>query len=166
MELNSSQKQQVAEWAAAGDSLSALQEKIATELGIKLTYMETRFLIEDIEVDLTDGQPAEEAPGDENSADADQAAETADAEPVDLEDAGFDGEAGSGRVSVSVDKITRPGAVVSGDVTFSDGKTASWTLDQMGQLRLIPAEEGYQPGQDDIQAFQTALQAELQKQGF
>jgi len=160
MELDPSQKQQVSQWAAAGDSLSEIQQKIATELGVKLTYMETRFLIEDLEVDLSDGESDEEA---KKEPDGESSGEP---ETVDLEDAGFDGEAGAGRVSVSVDKITRPGAVVSGDVTFSDSKTASWMLDQMGQLRLIPTEEGYQPGQDDIQAFQTALQAELQKQGF
>jgi len=160
MELDPSQKQQVSQWAAAGDSLSEIQQKIATELGVKLTYMETRFLIEDLEVDLSDGESDEEA---KKEPDGESSVEP---ETVDLEDAGFDGEAGAGRVSVSVDKITRPGAVVSGDVTFSDSKTASWMLDQMGQLRLIPTEEGYQPGQDDIQAFQTALQAELQKQGF
>jgi len=163
MELDSSQKKQVAQWATAGDSLSEIQRKIAEELGVKLTYMETRFLIEDLEVDLSDGEP--QKPEDTEETPEPSAENDAD-EVVDLEDAGFDAEAGSGRVSVSVDKITRPGAVVSGDVTFSDGKKAGWMLDQMGQLRLIPSEEGYQPSEQDIQAFQTSLQAELQKQGF
>ena len=163
MELDSSQKNQVTQWAKEGDSLSVIQGKISSELGIKLTYMETRFLVEDLEVELKDKdepKPKEEAqstPGETS---------TESPEPVDLEDAGFDASAGAGRVSVSVDKITQPGAVVSGSVTFSDSKTATWMLDQMGQLRLMPAEEGYQPGEDDIQAFQTSLQAELQKQGL
>lgn len=159
MELDSSQKEQVARWASEGETLSAIQERISSEFGIKLTYMETRFLVEDLEVEISDGEP--EAPEEDSASE-----ETTEDEAVDLEDAGFDGEAGAGRVSVSVDKITRPGAVVSGDVTFSDGKKATWMLDQMGQLRLMPAEEGYQPGQDDIEAFQAALQVELQKQGF
>tara|TARA_R100000027_G_scaffold8954_1_gene6473 strand:- start:42539 stop:43027 length:489 start_codon:yes stop_codon:yes gene_type:complete len=162
MELDASQKQQVAQWAAEGESLSNLQEKISTEFGVKMTYMETRFLIEDLEIDLSVGEPT---PEEEETTEEESSGEATE-EVVDLEDAGFDGATGSGRVSVSVDKITRPGSVVSGDVTFSDGKTAGWMLDQLGQLRLIPTEEGYQPGQDDIQAFQTALQAELQQQGF
>jgi hypothetical protein len=161
MKLDPSQQEQVAKWAADGDSLSDIQKKIATELGLKMTYMETRFLVEDLEVPLSDGEPEEPEAKEE-----DVAADPSSEDAVDLEDAGFDGKAGSGRVSVEVDKITRPGAVVSGDVTFSDGKSATWMLDQTGQLRLVPAEEGYQPGEDDIQAFQTALQAELQKQGF
>ncbi|MGE9290313.1 MAG: hypothetical protein ACQKBT_04945 [Puniceicoccales bacterium] len=161
MELDSSQKDQVVQWVTAGDTLSQIQEKISTEFGLKMTYMETRFLVEDLEVEISDGETEESSEEEETSPPQEEAQDA-----VDLEDAGFDGEAGSGRVSVDVDKITRPGAVVSGNVTFSDGKSATWMLDQMGQLRLIPSEEGYQPGQDDIQAFQTALQAELQKQGF
>jgi len=167
MELTPEQKNTVAQWTADGETLSSIQEKIATEFGRKLTYMETRFLVEDLELELKD---AEEEKGPEKA--AEDAAESADAtasenpEPVDLEDAGFDAKAGAGRVSVNVDDVARPGAVVSGSVTFSDGKSAEWMLDQMGQLRLIPKEEGYQPGQDDIQAFQTALEAELRKKGF
>ncbi len=164
MELDPAQKNQVAEWAASGDTLSAIQQKIATEFGLKMTYMETRFLLEDLNIELSDGNP--KASSEEQSTEDPAGTNDSSDEAEDLEDAGFDGKAGSGRVSVDVDKITRPGAVVSGDVTFSDGKRASWMLDQMGQLRLIPSEEGYHPGDDDIQAFQSALQAELQKQGF
>lgn len=168
MNLDPSQKSAVAQWVADGESLSSIQEKIASEFGVKLTYMETRFLVEDLDLDLVDPEsPAEEtgtAPPDDVSDHVSDAGPGDD--PVDLEDAGFDGAAGAGRVSVEVDKLTRPGAVVSGSVTFSDGKTATWMLDQMGQLRLMPAQEGYQPGEDDIQAFQTALQDELRKQGF
>ncbi len=164
MQLTPEQKSTVAEWTANGDSLSAIQEKIATEFGQKLTYMETRFLVEDLELELKDTEgPEAETPKPAEEPSPDTPGET---ESVDLEDAGFDAEAGAGRVSVDVDKITKPGAVVSGSVTFSDGKSAEWMLDQMGQLRLLPKEEGYQPGQEDIQAFQTSLEAELRKQGF
>jgi hypothetical protein len=71
-----------------------------------------------------------------------------------------------GAVSVTVDKIQRPGAVVGGDVTFSDGVSAQWQIDQMGRLGIVPPKEGYQPPEADIAEFQTQLQAILQKQGF
>ncbi|MEM0965180.1 MAG: hypothetical protein AAGJ81_03375 [Verrucomicrobiota bacterium] len=161
MELDSSQKELVSQWAANGDSLSAIQEKLSSEFGVKMTYMEVRFLVEDLNVELTDDESTDPKEDGETEPSAEESAET-----VELEDAGFDGAAGSGRVSVSVDKITRPGAVVSGSVTFSDAKSAQWMLDQMGQLRLVPSEEGYQPSEEDIQAFQASLQSELQKQGF
>lgn len=169
MDLTPEQKEAVSRWTADGDTLSSIQERLSTDFGLKLTYMETRFLVEDLELELKDKEEskAAEAPDSPGSPSGEaEAPASGAADAVDLEDAGFDGEAGAGRVSVAVDKLTRPGAVVSGSVTFSDGKNAEWMLDQMGQLRLIPKEEGYQPGQDDIQAFQTALEAELRKQGF
>jgi hypothetical protein len=65
-----------------------------------------------------------------------------------------------------VDKLARPGALVSGKVTFSDGHTADWRLDQTGQLGLIPQQAGYRPPPADLQQFQAALDAELSKLGF
>lgn len=162
MELDPSQKEAVARWVAEGKTLSQIQENLSGEFGLKLTYMETRFLLEDLGLELRD-----EGAGAKREDSSSPAGATGSADdPVDLEDAGFDAAAGAGRVSVSVDKVTRPGAVVSGSATFSEGKGATWMLDQMGQLRLLPDEEGYQPGEDDIQAFQTALQDELRKQGY
>jgi hypothetical protein len=69
-------------------------------------------------------------------------------------------------VSVSVDQVARPGAIVSGRVKFSDGKGAGWLIDQMGRPGLVPDEAGYRPSQEDIAEFQTALQEELARLGF
>jgi hypothetical protein len=74
--------------------------------------------------------------------------------------------AAAGSVNVTVDQLTRPGALVSGKVKFSDGKSADWFLDQTGRLGLAPAEKGYKPPPADLEKFQTSLQAELQKLGF
>ena len=71
-----------------------------------------------------------------------------------------------GRVSLSVDQLARPGALVSGKVTFSDGKQADWYLDQQGRLGVVPKEQGYKPAAMDVQEFQLALQDELAKMGF
>jgi hypothetical protein len=71
-----------------------------------------------------------------------------------------------GKVSVTVDQLARPGAMVSGKVKFSDGKTAEWILDQAGRLGLVPGEKGYKPPAADLQEFQVALQQELQKLGL
>ena len=73
---------------------------------------------------------------------------------------------GPGNVSLSVDQLTRPGAVVSGKVTFSDGKTVAWQIDQTGQLGMIPPQPGYRPPAADVQPFQMALEAELSKLGL
>src|SRR5256885_17162057 len=71
-----------------------------------------------------------------------------------------------GGVSISVDQIARPGAVVSGKVTFSDGNTADWYFDQAGRLGLLPQQTGYRPSAPDLQQFQAALDGELSKMGF
>jgi len=69
-------------------------------------------------------------------------------------------------VSVSVDQIAKPGAIVSGKVTFSDGQTADWILDQTGRLGVVPKQAGYKPSAADVQDFQTALQIEIAKLGL
>jgi hypothetical protein len=71
----------------------------------------------------------------------------------------------AGKVRLTVDQITRAGAMVSGKVQFSDGKSADWYLDQMGRLGLAPAEKGYKPSAADLQDFQIALQSELERLG-
>jgi hypothetical protein len=67
---------------------------------------------------------------------------------------------------VSVDQIAKPGAIVSGKVTFSDGQKADWYLDQTGRLGVVPSQQGYKPSAADVQEFQTSLQAELARLGF
>jgi len=69
-------------------------------------------------------------------------------------------------VSVSVDQITRPGAIVSGKVTFSDGQIADWYLDQTGRLGVVAKQTGYKPSAADVQDFQLALQQEVAKLGY
>jgi len=74
--------------------------------------------------------------------------------------------AGGGKVSVTVDQITRPGSIVSGKVTFSDGQLAEWYLDQTGRLGVVPKQLGYKPSAADVQDFQLALQQEVAKLGY
>ena len=67
---------------------------------------------------------------------------------------------------VTVDQLARPGAVVSGNVTFSDGKGAGWYIDQMGRVGIAPKDKGHRPSAADMQEFQTVLEQELARQGF
>jgi len=176
MDITQEQKEQVATWIAQGNSLSQIQSRLQNELGINMTFMEVRFLVDDLDLELQDNassaKPAEHAP----SAGASSAAATEvlddharipptqAASPESSQDAASAGLGGD--VRISVDKLQRPGAVVSGDVTFSDGVSAGWQIDQMGRLGLIPTQEGYQPSPEDIAKFQEALQHELQSKGL
>jgi hypothetical protein len=69
-------------------------------------------------------------------------------------------------VSLIVDQIAKPGTIVSGQVTFSDGQIADWYLDQTGRLGVVPKQVGYKPSAKDVQEFQLALQQEMAKLGY
>ena len=102
---------------------------------------------------LTKGEPAEEdeAPGEELDEDSE------DVPP-----------GGASTVSVSVDKVTLiPGALASGTVTFSDGVTGKWVVDQYGRPGFTEVSQpGYRPAPADAQAFMQELSLALQKRGF
>jgi hypothetical protein len=76
--------------------------------------------------------------------------------------------AGGSGVSVNVDKVTLiPGALASGTVTFSDGVTAKWIVDQYGRPGFTEVSKpGYRPTPADGQAFMQELSLSLQKRGF
>lgn len=73
-----------------------------------------------------------------------------------------------GNVSVAVDKVTLiPGAVASGTVTFSDGVTGKWIVDQYGRPGFTEVSQpGYRPSPQDGQAFMQELSRSLQQRGY
>lgn len=74
--------------------------------------------------------------------------------------------AGAGGVTVDIDRVVRPGFAMSGSVTFSDGVSGKWALDQYGRLMLDTGTPGYKPSTPDVQAFQRELQMQLQRHGY
>ncbi|MEM9227743.1 MAG: hypothetical protein AAGA45_07220, partial [Verrucomicrobiota bacterium] len=54
MDLSEDNKVQVAGWIAEGLGLSEVQKRLADELGINLTFMEVRFLVDDLDLELKD----------------------------------------------------------------------------------------------------------------
>lgn len=160
MQLTDEQKQKVAAWIADGVKLADIQNRIAEEFGIRLTYMDVRFLADDLKVMPKDApEPPKPAPAETplaGGAEPAPALASAD-EPL---------PAPGGKVALTVDTIARPGTIVSGKVTFSDGKRATWYLDQMGRLGVSPEEQGYRPPAGDVEEFQMQLDRELQKLGM
>ena len=164
MNLDEAQRKIVAEWIAQGLKLSDIQKRLVSELGMTLTYMDVRLLVDDLKLTPKDPEPIKPA---------DSLLQTsALGAPPQPSQAGPAGPkpgqppAGLGGVSISVDTLARPGAMVSGSVTFSDGNTAAWQLDQTGRLGLIPQKPGYRPPAAVVQQFQMMLETELSKVGF
>jgi hypothetical protein len=155
MNLTDAQREQVAQWINSGAKLSDIQNRLFSELGLKLTYMEVRFLVDDLKLVPKDPEPPKPVapPADPKTA----------VNPLPLPD---EPKPTLGGVNVTVDHIAKPGTVVSGKVTFSDGQTADWYLDQTGRLGVVPKVTGYKPAAADVQQFQTALQSELARMGF
>ena len=69
MTLTDEQKQTVAGWIAGGANPAEVQKRLAEEFDVRVTYMEVRFLIDDLKVMPKDPEPpapepkAEEAVG-------------------------------------------------------------------------------------------------------
>ena len=164
MNLNDAQKKNLIEWIAQGMKLSEIQRRIDSEFGMVMTYIEVRFLVDDLKLTPKDPEPPKPVVTDGDSTIAGPA--TIKGEPAKVTSKA-DGRIPSGQaVSVKVDTVARPNSLVSGNVTFSDGNSAEWYLDQMGRLGLSPKQAGYKPSPADLQAFQIELQEELQKLGF
>jgi hypothetical protein len=164
MELSADQLKKLSAWAAEGQSLSGIQKRMEDEFNLRMTYMQLRFLLDDYSIEVANA-PAQEpkkplAPAPAESKTQEPAADIP-AEPQSAQDMEL-----AGGVTVEVDRINRPGSVLSGDVTFSDGIKAKWYLDQMGRLGLDGVDKNYRPAPEDVQDFQTELQKILQKKGY
>ncbi|MCH2596637.1 MAG: hypothetical protein MKZ95_12670 [Pirellulales bacterium] len=165
MDITAEQKNKITEWVRQGEDLRHIQSLLKDELNINITYVETRFLLADLGLEPGDEEEEEQevtAEVEESSSPVDEADSPADdiPPPADQE---IDG---GGNVAVTVDSLMKPGAVITGKVTFSDGEAASWLIDQMGQLRLDPETENYRPSAEDIQKFQMELQKAASSQGL
>ena len=174
MELNDTQKAEVAAWFARGTSLDEIQKRIKADFGIHMTYLDLRLLVAELP------QPKEAEAGNGETAETTgtaETAETAESEPQEgdkelgepLDEAQADNEAqpAASAPTVTIDAIMIPGTIASGDVTFSDGKTGKWYLDQMGRLGLggdLP--QGYRPSPTDAALFQQQLMQLLQSKGL
>jgi len=143
------QKKEISVWVADGMGLSDIQKKINNDYGIVMTYMDVRFLVDDLNLTLVDKE--EEKKPDESKSDGGNKDEPTPDTPI-------EGQSG---VSVELDTVTPPGAMASGTVVFSDGQSKKWTLDQFGRLGLSGGDEGYKPSDEDVMEFQKQLDASL-----
>jgi hypothetical protein len=160
MNLTDEQRQRVTAWILQGAKLSEVQNRLASEFGVKVTYMEARFLVDDLKLTPKDPEPPKVVAPPLAATPA--SAATSQSLPGDEAALPPTG----GKVSVIVDQITRPGAIISGKVNFSDGQVADWYLDQTGRLGVVPKQTGYKPSAADVQEFQLALQQEVAKLGY
>jgi hypothetical protein len=143
MNLSDEQKSLVRQWVVEGASLSDIQKRIKSDFQISCTYLELRFLLDDLKV----------VPKEKEQTKAKE--KTSASDPLDAPQS----QGGStAAVRVSLDQITKPSALISGKVVFSDGEEAEWMIDHTGLPSIIPKRPGYRPSQKDIIEFQMQLQ--------
>ena len=151
MNLSDEQKAVVSQWVSEGESIANIQNLLKEHFDLGLTYMDVRFLVDDLGVVYKDSNEIAE-----DTEDKELETETATEENNE-----------TGGVIVDVDAVIRPGSLVSGNVRFSDGVALGWQLTSTGQLGLIPGDDPeYRPSNEDLQAFQTQLQEVLKEKGF
>ncbi len=174
MSLTPEQTAAVTSWVAAGDNLSAIQKKLNEQFKVSMTYRDVRFLVDDLNLALKDPAPKVDASDVTKPTSASPIPPPASApgQPAG-DDEGFleepaDMSAGASNVTVNVDKVTlTPGAIASGDVTFSDGVTGKWIVDNQGRPGFTKiSQPNYRPSPADAQAFMQELSLALQKRGF
>lgn len=151
MDLSDSQKNAVTQWVTDGQSIAEIQRQLTEQFKISMTYMEVRFLVDDLNVIFEEPEP------EVDETDAEAAVE----EPEVMD------PAATSAVVIDVDAIMLPGALVSGTVTFSDGVVLKWQLSTAGQLGLIPGDDpNYRPNPEDVQDFQVQLEEVLRSKGY
>ena len=141
-QLSGEQITAIQSWAAGGAQLPDIQLRMKEDFGFSLTYMDTRFLVLDLGIEIIVEKMEEPAPEIKQA-------------PIP-----------TGAVSVTMDAIAVPGAIVSGKVVFSDGEAGIWMLDQTGRPALDPDTPGYAPSREDVMEFQKQLRALIESSGL
>jgi hypothetical protein len=112
-----------------------------------MTYLELRLLAADLKVNWRKQDPVVRA--------------KPDAKAADLAGAPAAVPAPGGKVQVTVSKLVRPGAAMSGDVVFASGARAEWFVDNYGRFGMNPSPDKLKLTQEDLIDFQEALQEKL-----
>ena len=107
MKFTDEQKSAVVEWLGQGRSLSDIQQALKVDYDLTITYMELRFMVDDLEIPLCEDPVEDPVDASEDASEA-----VLEPEPV-LDPSG---------VQIDVDALVLPGALVSGSVTFRMGK--------------------------------------------
>ena len=168
MSLSADQTSAVAQWVRDGATLSDVQKRILEDFKVTMTYMDVRFLVDDLDLTLVDQAPKADASDVSKTPPPPASAPSSARAPIpddldELEDLPV-----GGNVTLMVDNVTLiPGALASGSVTFSDGVVGKWVIDNYGRPGFTEiSQEGYRPSPEDSQAFMQQLGIALQKKGL
>lgn len=144
-------KQFVGEKLNEGLKLNEIQKILEDEYDTRMTYLDLRMLAAELEVDWTKQDPPPPEPADEEDEDI-----VAEAEIIDP----------PSQVTVTVSKIARTDAAISGNYECPSGAKGEWIVDHYGRPGMIPAEGAPKPTEEEMKEFQEALVSQLQSGGM
>ena len=148
-------KQFVAKKLHEGVKLSDIQTILAEELDCKMTFLDLRLMAAEREdVDWSKFDPGEKK-AEEPAAEVPAAETSENVEAVCGDTAEEAAPAAAGKTTVELSRLTRPGAMAHGTVSFGSGASAEWLIDEMGRLGLDKVNG--QPTENDIAEFQVEL---------
>jgi len=154
----------IRDWVAQGAQMADIQKRLKEEFGLNATYMDTRFIALDLNLEFIQDEVEEEGQLVENEVEGDNPVFEEEEVAAPIEDAGIssvslggDDDLSAPSVSVGLDQVAIPGAMVSGTITFSDGEKGRWMIDTMGRPSIDPETPNYQPTQTDLEDFQVKL---------
>ncbi len=131
-----------------GMRLADIQTVLEKEHGVRLNYFELRMIAAGLEqINWQKQDPAKPA-----AAPA--------AKPENAVKATVD------KAQVTVSKVIRPGAMMSGEVTFKSGNRAEWWIDTQGRPGLNPLPGSDKPDKDDVNDFIVELQQVIARSGY
>lgn len=150
MTLTQEQSNEVKQWLLDGAKIGDVQKLLAQKFGINMTYMDVRFLLDDLNLEVIE-KPEPKKDVKEPEVPASLKAPDADS---------------LGGIKLELSPVMRPGMIAAGTVTFTDGVHCSWEIDQDGRLRLDGASPDYRPSDSDLADFQNKLRDALGASGM
>ena len=129
MNLDETQRKKVAAWINEGLKLSDIQKRLETECGLRVTYLDLRLMVDDLKLKPKDPVPPPKPPP---SAAAESKLSLAPA------------DAPAGKVSVSVDQLTRRGRIGQRQSQIQRWKIGGMGFGSSGPFGPRPRREGIQ----------------------
>jgi hypothetical protein len=132
MNLTPEQKAAVSSWIVAGDNLSVVQKKLREQFQVSMTYMDVRFLVDDLNLTLKDPTPKADA------SDVTKARPPAPAKPAASAPAGAAAPGKKGLLDKAKEKLGLGGKAAAGDDALPDA--AADDLAEEDALPPVPGE--------------------------
>lgn len=167
--LTPEQKQLITQWVEDGLDLNAIQKRLNEECALQLTFMDTRFLLLDLGLEIKTA-PQKESPAPVSPAMAGAVPPAASIPPLPAQQSPLtgapltDNDLPHGNLDLALDEVTPPGMVVSGKVKFPSGAYGQWFVDSQYRVGIDPSPASPEPTEKDMMIFEREIERFIRSQ--